>query len=184
MDLTIRISGAQGEGIETTGRTLAAVFARLGYHVFAYRQYGSIIKGNPTMFYQIRASDRCIYSHGRWKNFDVLIALNDAALSAYKSGARHVISEKEIPLTEIATRHGNRIMRNVAALGGLAALIDLDTKYIAEQIKSEFGERGEKIAEANIAVLEEAYKYAGARYAPVAEVKKIGEFKLLIWHRL
>jgi hypothetical protein len=32
--------------------------------------------------------------------------------------------------------------------------------------------------------LEEAYKYAGARYAPVAEVKKIGESKLLIWHRL
>jgi 2-oxoglutarate ferredoxin oxidoreductase subunit alpha len=132
------------------------------------------------MFYQIRASDRRIYSHGRWKNFDVLIALNDAALSAYKSGARYVISEKEIPLTEIATRHGNRIMRNVAALGGLATLIGLDTKYIAEQIKSEFGERGEKIAEANIAVLEEAYKYAGGRYAPVAEVKKIGESKLLM----
>jgi 2-oxoglutarate ferredoxin oxidoreductase subunit alpha len=180
MDLTIRISGAQGEGIETTGRTLAAVFARLGYHVFAYRQYGSIIKGNPTMFYQIRVSDRRIYSHGRWRTYDVLIALNDAALSAYRSGARHVISEKEIPLTEIATRHGNRIMRNVAALGGLAALIGLDTKYIAEQIKSEFGERGEKIAEANIAVLEEAYKYAGGRYAPVAEVKKIGESKLLM----
>jgi len=41
-------------------------------------------------------------------------------------------------------------------------------------------ERGEKIAEANIAVLEEAYKYAGGRYAPVAEVKKIGESKLLM----
>jgi 2-oxoglutarate ferredoxin oxidoreductase subunit alpha len=180
MDLTIRISGAQGEGIETTGRTLAAVFAKLGYYVFAFRQYGSIIKGNPTMFYQIRVSDRRIYSHGRWKNFDVLIALNDAALSAYRSGARYVISEKEIPLTEIATRHGNRIMRNVAALGGLAALIGLDTKYIVEEIKREFGERGEKIAEANIAVLEEAYKYAGGRYAPVAEVKKIGESKLLM----
>jgi 2-oxoglutarate ferredoxin oxidoreductase subunit alpha len=143
MELTIRISGAQGEGIETTGRMLATVFAKLGYHVFAFRQYASIIKGNPTMFYQIRVSDRRIYSHGRWKNFDVLIALNDVALSAYRSGARYVISEKEIPLTEIATRHGNRIMRNVAAIGALAALIGLDTKYIAEQIKREFGERRE-----------------------------------------
>jgi 2-oxoglutarate ferredoxin oxidoreductase subunit alpha len=50
---------------------------------------------------------------------------------------------KEIPLTEIATRHGNRIMRNVAAIGALVALIGLDTKYIAEQIKREFGERRE-----------------------------------------
>ncbi|MCU7788364.1 2-oxoacid:acceptor oxidoreductase family protein [Pyrobaculum sp. 3827-6] len=41
----MRISGAQGEGVETIGRSLASVFARLGYHVFGYRQYGSIIKG-------------------------------------------------------------------------------------------------------------------------------------------
>ncbi len=180
MDLTIRISGAQGEGVETTGRTLATVFARLGYHVFAYRQYGSIIKGNPTMFYQIRVSDRRIYSHGRWRIYDVLIALNDSALSAYRSGARYVISEKEIPLTEIAAKHGNKIMRNVAALGGLAALIGLDPSHIAEQIRREFGERGEKIAEANIAVLEEAYRYASGRFSPVAEVKKVGEPRLLM----
>ncbi len=180
MDLTIRISGAQGEGVETTGRTLATVFARLGYHVFAYRQYGSIIKGNPTMFYQIRVSDRRIYSHGRWRTYDVLIALNDSALSAYRSGARYVISEKEIPLTEIAAKHGNKIMRNVAALGGLAALIGLDPSHIAEQIRREFGERGEKIAEANIAVLEEAYRYASGRFSPVAEVKKVGEPRLLM----
>jgi len=180
MDLTIRISGAQGEGIETTGRALATVFAKLGYHVFAYRQYGSIIKGNPAMFYQIRVSDRRIYSHGRWKTYDVLLALNDSSLSAYRSGARYVISEKEIPLTEIAAKHGNKIMRNVAALGGLAALIGLDTSHIAEQIRREFGERGEKIAETNIAVLEEAYRYAGGRFSPVAEAKKIGEPRLLM----
>ena len=180
MDLTIRISGAQGEGIETTGRALATVFAKLGYHVFAYRQYGSIIKGNPAMFYQIRVSDRRIYSHGRWKTYDVLLALNDSSLSAYRSGARYVISEKEIPLTEIAAKHGNKIMRNVAALGGLAALIGLDTSHIAEQIRREFGERGEKIAETNIAVLEEAYRYAGGRFSPVAETKKIGEPRLLM----
>ncbi len=180
MDLTIRISGAQGEGVETTGRTLATVFARLGYHVFAYRQYGSIIKGNPTMFYQIRVSERRVYSHGRWRIYDVLIALNDSALSAYRSGARYVISEKEIPLTEIAAKHGNRIMRNVAALGGLAALIGLDPSRIAEQIRREFGERGEKIAETNIAVLEEAYRYASGRFPPVAEVKKVGEPRLLM----
>jgi len=35
MDLTIRVSGAQGEGIETTGKMLATVFAKLGYYVFA-----------------------------------------------------------------------------------------------------------------------------------------------------
>jgi Pyruvate:ferredoxin oxidoreductase and related 2-oxoacid:ferredoxin oxidoreductases, gamma subunit len=54
MDVTIRISGAQGEGVESAGRLVALSLARLGYHVFAFRQYASIIKGNPAMFYQIR----------------------------------------------------------------------------------------------------------------------------------
>ena len=180
MDLTIRISGAQGEGVETTGRSLASVFARLGYHVFGYRQYGSIIKGNPTMFYQIRVSDRKIYSHGRWRSFDVLIALNDAALAAYRGSARFVISEREVPMSEIAAKHGNRIMRNTAALGALAVLIGLDPKYLEEQIRREFGERGEKIAEANIAVLEDAYAAASGRFSPAASVGKLGEPRVLM----
>jgi len=46
MDLMIRISGAQGEGIETTGRTLATVFVKLGYYVFAFRQW-FYNKGEP-----------------------------------------------------------------------------------------------------------------------------------------
>ncbi|AAL63563.1 2-oxoacid ferredoxin oxidoreductase alpha subunit [Pyrobaculum aerophilum str. IM2] len=180
MDLTIRISGAQGEGVETTGRTLASVFARMGYHVFGYRQYGSIIKGNPTMFYQIRVSDRKIYSHGQWRRVDVLIALNETALAAYRGMARYIISEKEVPLSEIATKHGNRIMRNVASLGALAALLGLNPKHIADQIRKEFGERGEKIAEANIAVLEDAYNFASSKFAPVAEVERLGDPRVLM----
>ncbi len=34
MELTIRIAGAQGDGIETSGRILASTFANLGYHLF------------------------------------------------------------------------------------------------------------------------------------------------------
>ncbi|ABP50814.1 2-oxoacid:acceptor oxidoreductase subunit alpha [Pyrobaculum arsenaticum] len=178
VELTIRISGAQGEGVETTGRTLATVFAKLGYHVFAYRQYGSIIKGNPAMFYQIRISDRKIYSHGRWRTYDVLIALNDTALVQHRGGAKYVVSEKEIPLTDIATKHGNRIMKNTAALGALAALINLNPKYIAEQLTKEFGEG--KVAEANIAVLDDAWRAAQAKYSPIADVERVGEPRLLM----
>lgn len=178
MEITIRISGAQGEGVETTGRTLAMVFAKLGYHVFAYRQYGSIIKGNPAMFYQIRASDRRIYSHGRWRTYDVLIALNDAALAQHRGGARYVISEKEIPMTDIAVKHGNRIMKNTAALGALAALINLDVKHLADEITKEFGEG--KVAEANIAVLEDAWRVAKGKYSPVTDVGKVAEPRMLM----
>jgi Pyruvate:ferredoxin oxidoreductase and related 2-oxoacid:ferredoxin oxidoreductases, alpha subunit len=56
----------------------------------------------------------------------------------------------------------------------------LTPSHIAEQIKKEFGERGEKIAEANIAVLEDAYRHASGRFPPIAEVKKAGEPRLLL----
>ncbi|MEM1888333.1 MAG: 2-oxoacid:acceptor oxidoreductase subunit alpha [Pyrobaculum sp.] len=173
MDLTIRISGAQGEGVESMGRLLAYTFSSLGYYVFAYRQYASIIKGNPAMFYQIRISSRRIYSHGNWRSYDILVALNERALSTHRSGAKLVISEKEVPMVDIALKHGDRIMKNTAAIGALAALIGLDPEYLAKQIEKEYGDKGGKIVESNIAVLFDAYRYVQSKQSPVTEVKKI-----------
>lgn len=180
MKLVVRISGAQGEGVETTGRFLARAFASLGYHVFAYRQYGSIIKGNPTMFYQVAASDEKIYSHGPWRSFDVLVALNEKALAAHRGGARYVISEAEVPFTEIAAKHGDKIMRNTAALGALAALVGMDLGTLEEVIRKEFGERGEKIAEANVEVLKAAYDYAYEKLPRAFDVGRVGGPRVLM----
>ena len=156
MDLTIRISGAQGEGVESMGRLLAYTFSSLGYYVFAYRQYASIIKGNPAMFYQIRISSRRIYSHGNWRSYDILVALNERALSTHRSGAKLVISEKEVPMVDIAL--SDRIMKNTAAIRALAALIGLDPEYLAKQIEKEYGDKGGGGELLSLTVLFDAYR--------------------------
>ncbi|MFB6490909.1 MAG: 2-oxoacid:acceptor oxidoreductase subunit alpha [Thermoproteus sp. AZ2] len=192
MELTVRISGAQGEGVESAGRLTALVFSRLGYHVFAYRQYASIIKGNPTMFYQIRVSDSKIYSHGRWGSYDVLVALNKNALAAHEDKATYVIydsadratpkgkGEVPVPLTDLALKAGNKIMRNTVAIGALLGLLGVGLGPLADLIRAEFGEKGEKIAEQNIQAaqmgLDAAQKLAGIK----AEFAKRGEPKVLM----
>lgn len=190
VELTVRISGAQGEGVESAGRLTALVFSRLGYHVFAYRQYASIIKGNPAMFYQVRISDEKIYSHGRWNSYDILIALNKNALSAHGARAKYVVYDAAdgqsrggglaAPLTDFASKAGNKIMRNTAAVGALLGLLGVDLKTLADLLKEEFGEKGEKIAEQNIQAAQMGFDYA-SKYAGVkAEVVKVGEPKLLM----
>lgn len=178
MELTIRIGGAQGEGVESMGRLLTSVFSSLGYYVFAYRQYASVIKGNPGMFYQIRISTRRVFSHGNWRSYDLLVALNDQALAAHRGGAKYVISEREVPFSEIAIRHGGRIMKNTAALGALASVLGVDPKHVVTHLEREYGGKGAKVADANIAVFTQSYEYSQKKIAPVAEMKKVGESKL------
>ncbi|MEZ0248018.1 MAG: 2-oxoacid:acceptor oxidoreductase subunit alpha [Thermoproteus sp.] len=192
MEITIRISGAQGEGIESAGRLTALALARLGYHVFAYRQYASIIKGNPTMFYQIRASDEKIYSHGPWASYDVLVALNKNALAAYEARAKYVIydsadrptpqrkGEVPVPLTDYALKAGNKIMRNVVAVGALTGLLGADVSVLGELLRREFGEKGEKIAEQNINAAQMGFDHAVRAAGRVWGFAKAGGPKLLM----
>ncbi len=175
MDLTIRLSGAQGEGVESTGRTVASTFSRMGLHVFTFRMYGSIIKGNPTMFYQVRVSDRKIHSHGPWNSVDVLIALNKNAFAAYVDMARVTIFDSAdvkregrgligVPLTEYALKAGNRIMKNTVAVGALYALLGIDLSVLEGLLRREFGDKGEKIVEQNMAAAELGYKHVEEHY--------------------
>ena len=63
-EFTWKVGGAQGEGIDSTGEILATVLTRMGYYIFAYRHFMSLVKGGHTN-YKIRASnDEPVYYHG------------------------------------------------------------------------------------------------------------------------
>ena len=192
MEVTIRISGAQGEGVESAGRLTALTLSRLGYHVFAFRQYASIIKGNPTMFYQIRASSAKIYSHGRWGSYDILIALNKNALAAYEGRAAYVIydsadrqtpqrrGEIPVPLTDYALKAGNKIMRNTVAIGALLGVLGADLSVLADLLRREFGEKGEKIAEQNIQAAQMGFDHAVKAAGRAFDMERAGGPRLLM----
>lgn len=46
--LSWKVGGQQGEGIESTGEIFATAMNRLGYHLYGYRHFSSRIKGGHT----------------------------------------------------------------------------------------------------------------------------------------
>ena len=61
-NMTIRIGGAAGDGVESSGAGLCQALARGGLHVFGLPDHYSRIRGGHN-FYSIRVSDQPLYSH-------------------------------------------------------------------------------------------------------------------------
>ena len=81
-DFSILIGGKAGFGIDRSGVSIANILNQMGYRLYSYRDYPSIIRGGHT-FSIIRASDRKIASH---KNrIDILLALNQDTFNFHKA---------------------------------------------------------------------------------------------------
>ena len=92
---TILIGGQAGQGVNKTSSLIGQVFSNLGYHVFIYRDYPSLIRGGHN-FNIITFSDEPVYSHR--KSLDAIIALDDLTIKqhapALKTGGFVLGSEK------------------------------------------------------------------------------------------
>lgn len=75
--ISLKITGAQGQGINAIGEILAKGLKRSGYCIFGYREYMSLIKGGHAS-YQLDVSDQAIRSTETQVN--VLVALNHHGL--------------------------------------------------------------------------------------------------------
>jgi len=72
-DLTVKIGGEAGQGIQTVGDLLTLVCHQAGFHVMAINDFESRIRGGHS-FTQIRISDRPIFAPHHV--VDLLIALD------------------------------------------------------------------------------------------------------------
>ncbi len=72
-DFSILIGGKAGFGIDKSGTIIGRLLGRLGYRIYIYRDYPSLIRGGHT-FSIIRASKERIASHR--DKIDLIIALN------------------------------------------------------------------------------------------------------------
>ena len=80
-DISILIGGKSGDGIESVAPIIAKIFNRLGYYIYIYRDYPSLIRGGHT-FSIIRASNKKI---GTYKDtVDVILALNQDCIDKHK----------------------------------------------------------------------------------------------------
>ncbi|MBE3557585.1 MAG: 2-oxoacid:acceptor oxidoreductase subunit alpha [Firmicutes bacterium] len=174
-ELTWKVGGAQGEGIESTGDIVAHGLHKSGYYVFAYRHFMSLIKGGNT-WYKVRISDEPLQYHG--DSTDLLIAfdqqtideareeLHEGSIIVYDSSKWEVeqppidgVILAPIPLTEIAKELGNPVMKNMVSVGATAAMMGIDYREFANEISGRFAKKGDEVVQANMEALRRGYEY-------------------------
>ena len=182
--VSIRIAGANGDGVESSGALLVKVAVKNGQHVFGYRGYQSIIRGGH-VWYQVRIGDSKLFSYG--EGIDILIALNQDAIANQKSHLNKnaiIIYDPSkikvddisgggfrlvpVPMLDIAVEvSGDPIMRNVVAIGSALKFVGIDIAVFNGVIKDMFGRKGDAVVQSNIKAAERGYNFAGVEKAYV-----------------
>jgi len=180
-DLSITIGGDAGQGVESSGATLSLAAMRSGWYVFSIQDYRSRIRGGHN-FYQIRIASRAVRSHS--DPVHLLLALTKESVDIHRDnlapGAGVLYDDslkvdegpvKEqgcllfpMPLTEIAERHGNRVMTNTAAVAAGAGVLGLSLERLKSVVEGRFAAKGPRVVEANLRVADDAYRMAVERF--------------------
>ena len=177
-EISVLVGGRAGDGIRQAGNTVARLLNRLGYRIFFYDDYPSLIRGGHN-FSIIRAAEKKILAHR--DQVDVIVALNQETIERHRWRLRpggiilfdsHRVKEEGgigIDLQQIVKRHqGAPIMRNTAAIGALAGLLEVDWDKVSRVIEDTIP----KALETNLQIAREAYEKTiglGFRVDPLSQ---------------
>ncbi|MBO3841670.1 MAG: 2-oxoacid:acceptor oxidoreductase subunit alpha [Candidatus Brockarchaeota archaeon] len=165
-EYSVLIGGQAGDGIRLAGNSVARLFNRLGYWVFAYNDYQSLIRGGHN-FTVVRASGKRVQAHRN--KVDIIVAFNQDTVEKHgwrlKEGSLVIFDSDSVkaeglglPLTGIAKKRNlPLIVRNTAALGALASTLGLEFHLVEEVVRSSV----RRNVEENIAVAKEGYDMSG-----------------------
>ncbi|GMK42256.1 2-oxoglutarate ferredoxin oxidoreductase subunit alpha [Paenibacillus sp. CCS19] len=163
--LSWKIGGQQGEGVESTDRIFSTALNRLGYYLYGYRHFSSRIKGGHTNN-KIRISTSPIRAIS--DDLDILVAFDQESidLNAHELRAGGVVVADAkfnpvvpegidarlfaVPITAIAEGLGTSLMKNMVASGASWALLGLPIEVFNKAVEEEFGRKGAAVVEKNI----------------------------------
>jgi 2-oxoglutarate ferredoxin oxidoreductase subunit alpha len=181
-DFAFKIATANGTGSASANGLLMQAIFRMGVPVTGKNVFPSNIQGLPT-WYEIRVS-RDGYT-ARTPHFDLMVALNAATyqkdVAEVRSGGyllydstwplddtlhRPDVTYLGVPLAEMCNASFNGVrerilMKNIAYVGALAALLQLDTGIIRALLKETFG-RKPALMDSNQKAVDLGYEYAAA----------------------
>lgn len=161
--ISLKFGGQSGQGINTLGEFVSKALKDLGYHIFAYREYPSVIKGGYAS-YQIDFSPSEVLSPS--KMCDMLVCISQSALEQYITTVRkngtilHTVKEyvfdkktdeyikkKNINIIYIDSlditnkQKAPVIMSNIVMLGSIWKVMDLDIKVLENVITNYFSKK-------------------------------------------
>lgn len=163
-DYSILIGGEAGQGTRLAGLIIAKLFNHLGYHIYIYEDYQSLIRGGHN-FSQIRAAEKEIQS--RKEKIDFLLTLDENTLNIHKKyldkkgiivfNSDKIRSNKGIgiPIQTITKElEGPPIMANTALIAAFAKVVGIDWEILEEVFKKEI----KKATELNLKIARRAYE--------------------------
>lgn len=161
-DLSIRIGGQAGQGMNSISALLGKAFVRRGLHVFVHHDIMSRIRGGHN-FTQIRIADRPV--NGPSARVDILVCLDMNTLDLYKDSLDGLIVYDDgqvkgsapsgqrflhLPMVKIAEQAGGSArMANTVASGALAALTGLPLEALSDLLGEVFSRKGDQVVRAN-----------------------------------
>ncbi|MBN1262431.1 MAG: 2-oxoacid:acceptor oxidoreductase subunit alpha [Anaerolineae bacterium] len=176
-NLTIRIGGEAGMGLESSGAGFGKALVRAGLQVFGLPDFYSRIRGGHN-FFTLRVSEKPLYAIEN--PVHLLLALDMETVRRHiddmVEGSAVVYDSKDeapdalrkpgvifvpVPLTELAREIGGLdVMRNTVALGVATGLLGFDPRYVESVIRDNFAKKGDAVVESNLGCI-----HAGAEAA-------------------
>ncbi len=210
VDITIEICGMSGDGTIAAGGLLNEAMSRAGYSVLAFDSYPAEIRGFGRCVTRSRIGDGEMLALG--DETHVLISLDDEQSLSRVSGladkatvffdnnppayvkenqsiAAHVepgVNLYGVPFADIAAEAtGSKRGRNLAALGGFAAVFGVPKEPFKEAITQKFAPKGDKVLGSNLKSFDAGYQYAlnhfeGRIFKILTRPLETGEHKKLL----
>jgi 2-oxoglutarate ferredoxin oxidoreductase subunit alpha len=190
-DVSIRIAGEAGQGIQTIGTALCRVIQQTGMHLFANQDYMSRVRGGNN-FFQIRVADPAPVALREF--VDVLLAMDAESVPLHRkalaAGGRMLIDKSknnvagndgpviDVPLFSTAKEiGGDERYVSTVALGVLSGMLGLGLDRIDDTVKSLFTAKGQEMVDKNIACAREGHKIGSQHLLPVDGRKQTADLR-------
>lgn len=172
-DISIVLSGAAGQGVQTVEQLLVGIFKMAGFHVFATKEYESRVRGG-TNSTTLRIGDHRVSA--LVNRVDILIPFSKEAVNHVKDrlspetliiADENIFSESDeqkalnyvsFPFLKTARKVGNNLFSNVVAVGAVAGIFGVDLNIGEKFLHERFKTKGETILTQNIEAYQKGYQ--------------------------
>lgn len=184
--LSWKVGGQQGEGIDSTGEIFAIALNRLGYYLYGYRHFSSRIKGGHTNN-KMRVSTKPISAIS--DDLDILVAFDQETIDVNAHELRKggiIIGDSKfsptapegmdvrlfsVPFTQLAEDLGTSLMKNMVAVGASTAVLGLPVESFTEVVTELFGKKGQKVVDKNMEAIAKGAEYINNEGGSIPEFK-------------
>ena len=144
-DVSVLIGGKAGDGINSAGALVAQLLNYLGYDLYLYFEYPSLIRGGHN-FAIIRGSEQSVGTC--WNSLDFILALNNETIERHRDKCtRETViifnadlvksAGQGIPVQAILNEeHAPAIMGNSAIIGGFAKAAGIEWDVVEAVFKA------------------------------------------------